>query len=195
MTNLCQFKRGFFTLRRCDRPAMKQCGSCGKPTCQYHLSAQSEMRICVDCAEQQNQQQSVGYYEDNWVYSYRSRYYQSGYQPYLYGHHDYSSFNTYDDGVEEYDDDSAGALQISTVCETGIRKVGSWGPGLTLAGSIRSTYSNPARFDALHENAPANTVDMPRNFVCSFWPAFAPLSQIVCSLVSVRLRALFHFGV
>ena len=113
MMNRCQFKRGFFTLRSCDRPSAKQCVSCGKATCQYHLSAQTEMRLCVDCAEQQIQQQNFGYQDDDWVYSYRNQYYRSGYQPYLYGHHDYSSFDNYDDGIEDYDDDYAGDFSDS----------------------------------------------------------------------------------
>lgn len=113
MMNLCQFKRGFFTLRRCDRPAAKPCGSCAKPTCQYHLSAQNEMRICVDCAEKFNQQKNSSYHDDDWVYSYRSWYYRTGYQPYRYGHHDYNSFNTYDDGVDDYDDDYSGDFSDS----------------------------------------------------------------------------------
>jgi hypothetical protein len=109
----CQFKSGFFTLRSCNRPATSQCASCGQFACQYHLSAQTEMRLCVSCAEKQIQRQNTSYYDNDWIYSYRGWYYGSGYHPFRYGHHDYSSFNAYNDSIEDYDDDYAGDFSDS----------------------------------------------------------------------------------
>lgn len=103
----CQFKRGFFTFRACDRPALKQCENCGQPACPFHLSAQSGMRLCVDCNSQQSNTVSDDYYENDWVYSYRNSYYRSGYRPFLYSQQDYRSFDSYDD-TDNYDDDYAG---------------------------------------------------------------------------------------
>ena len=105
MTNNCQFKRGFFTLRACNRLAVKQCEQCGKPSCQSHLSTSSGMRICVDC------DQSGQYYDnysDDWVYSYRNNYYRRGYQPFMYTHHDYNSFDRYDGDYDDFDNESDG---------------------------------------------------------------------------------------
>lgn len=103
----CQFKRGFFTFRHCDRPAVKQCENCGQPACPFHLSAPSGMRFCVDCASQQSQQENYDNYEDDWVYSYRNSYYRSGYRPYMYSQQDYQSFDSRGDEIDNFDDDDA----------------------------------------------------------------------------------------
>lgn len=108
MNNLCQFKRGFFTLRACNRPAQKQCDSCKKLSCPHHLSAQTGMSLCVLCAQQQNRLQYNNYHEDDWVYSYRSWYYTSGYEPFRFGQSDYDSFENYDDSSTDWDDDYSG---------------------------------------------------------------------------------------
>jgi hypothetical protein len=104
----CQFKRGFFTFRGCDRPAIKQCESCGQSACPFHLSVQSGMRFCVDCAAQQSPQENHEDYDDNWVYSYRSSYYQSGYRPFMYSGQDYRSFDSPETEGGNFDDDYAG---------------------------------------------------------------------------------------
>lgn len=108
MNNLCQFKRGFFTLRTCNRPSAKQCESCRKLSCQFHLSAQSEMRLCVDCGQKQNPRREDDYYGDDWVYSYRNSYYASGYLPFRFGNQDHESFVDYSDENLDWDDDYAG---------------------------------------------------------------------------------------
>lgn len=113
MNNLCQFKRGFFTLRACNRPAAQQCAQCRKLSCRYHLSAQTQRQLCVDCAQKQNRLQYQNYHEDDWVYSYRSWYYTSGYQPFRFGTQDYASFENYDDGAEDWDDNYAGDFNDS----------------------------------------------------------------------------------
>ena len=113
MNNLCQFKRGFFTLRTCNRPAAQQCAQCQKLSCQYHLSAQANMQLCVDCAQKQSQGRISNYQDDDWVYSYRSWYYTSGYQPYRFGNQDYSSFENYEDNSEDWDDNYAGDFNDS----------------------------------------------------------------------------------
>lgn len=71
------------------------------------------MRLCVDCAQKENRLQYQNYHEDDWVYSYRSWYYTSGYQPYRFGNRDYSSFDNYDDTSEDWDDDYAGDFSDS----------------------------------------------------------------------------------
>jgi hypothetical protein len=108
MTPGCQFRRGFFTLRSCDRPAVKQCENCGMMACQFHLSFPSGMRFCVDCAAQQSNQETYEDYDDNWVYSYRSSYYSSGYRPFMYSGQDYRSFDSAADEIDNYDEDYAG---------------------------------------------------------------------------------------
>lgn len=104
----CQFKRGFFTFRSCDRPAVKQCENCGQPACPFHLSAQTGMKFCVDCASKQSQQaENYDDYQDDWVYSYRNSYYRSGYQPFLYSRQDYRSFDsTETDEGDNFDEDN-----------------------------------------------------------------------------------------
>lgn len=113
MNGFCQFKRGFFTLRACERPAANQCESCGKSSCQFHLSAQNEMRLCIECARAQNRSAEADYQDDDWVYSYRSWYYASGYQPYRYESQDYASFDNYGDATEDWDDNYAGDFSDS----------------------------------------------------------------------------------
>ena len=106
MTNYCQAKRGFFTLRGCTRPAIKQCEQCGKPTCQQHLSMRTANRFCLDCAAKQSEQNTT-YYDDDWAYSYRNRYYSSsGYYPIGYSDIDYGSFENRSDTVDDIDDDT-----------------------------------------------------------------------------------------
>jgi hypothetical protein len=102
----CQFKRGFFTFRTCDRTAVKQCESCGLSACPFHLSVQSGMRFCVDCAAGQNTNETGEDFEnDNWVYSERHSYYSSGYRPFMYGSQDYRSFDSHADETDNFDDD------------------------------------------------------------------------------------------
>lgn len=106
MTNYCQLQRGFFTLQGCDRPAFKNCDTCGRPVCQFHLSLKSGLQSCIDCAQQQNQQDNYTYDDDDWLYSYRNRYYGSGYRPYMYSNHDYQSFDSSYDDNDNFDDDN-----------------------------------------------------------------------------------------
>jgi recombinational DNA repair protein (RecF pathway) len=108
MTPACQFRRGFFTLRTCDRPAMKQCENCGQSACPFHLSVPSGMSVCVDCYSQQPQQEVQEDYDDNWVYSYRSSYYRSGYRPFMYSQQDHRSFDSSADEIDNFEDDYAG---------------------------------------------------------------------------------------
>ncbi|HRH41641.1 MAG TPA: hypothetical protein PKY82_08360 [Pyrinomonadaceae bacterium] len=98
----CQLQRGFFILRPCDQQAVKACTQCNRPVCQSHLSVKSGFQLCVDCAKQHKSD----YYDDDWVYSYRNSYYGSGYRPFMYGHHDYQSFDRYDNDVDDFDNDS-----------------------------------------------------------------------------------------
>jgi len=106
MTGMCLAKRGFFTLRGCDRPAMKNCEQCGQPTCKQHLSMRTGMKFCMDCAAKQAQQTDTGnVYDDDWTYSYRSGFYSRGYSPYGYGYHDYQSFNERNDEIDDADGD------------------------------------------------------------------------------------------
>jgi hypothetical protein len=106
MTPYCQLQRGFFVMRQCDRQALKACESCGRQACAQHLSASSAMRFCVDCAEGQTQRQNTDYYEDDWIYSYRSSYYRSGYRPFYYTQHDQRSFDSRADETDNFDDDT-----------------------------------------------------------------------------------------
>lgn len=108
MNNLCQFKRGFFTLRTCNRPAQKQCETCNLLSCQYHLSTPSEMRVCVKCERGRNPNQVPDQYDDDWVYSYRNSYYANGYLPFRFGNQDHESFVDYSDDNLDWDDDYAG---------------------------------------------------------------------------------------
>lgn len=101
MTNRCMCKRGFFALRDCDLPAVKQCERCARPTCQTHLSPHSGMRFCVECAardeELQRQAQADNTYDADWTYGYRHRYYtDSHYQPLFWGPITDSYYDDYD---------------------------------------------------------------------------------------------------
>lgn len=104
MTNYCQAKRGFFTLRGCNRIALKSCEQCGRPTCQQHLSMRTGNRLCLDCAAKQSQQNTTDY-TDDWAYSYRNWYYTNrGYYPIGYSDTDYGSFDNRGDALEDIDD-------------------------------------------------------------------------------------------
>lgn len=49
----CAGKRGFFTLRDCDRPATATCDLCGRRMCHEHLAPRVDARVCVECAARQ----------------------------------------------------------------------------------------------------------------------------------------------
>ena len=69
------------------------------------------MKFCVDCAAQQNQAttETDDYYQEDWIYSYRSSYYRSGYRPFMYSNQDYRSFDSYESDTEDFDDDANAA--------------------------------------------------------------------------------------
>lgn len=113
MTNTCLAKRGFFTLRGCNRPSMKLCEQCQKPTCQQHLSMRTGNKFCLDCAAKQSQQ-TGSVQDDDWTHSYRNWYYLSyGYNPYGYGHRDYTSFSSTGEDYDNIDDNDAGDFSDS----------------------------------------------------------------------------------
>lgn len=49
----CACKRGFFTLRDCDRPATTTCDLCSRRVCDEHLAPRVQARVCVECAARQ----------------------------------------------------------------------------------------------------------------------------------------------
>ena len=107
MTNTCQLKRGFFVMRSCPAPAVRQCTGCKRGVCQHHSAANTT--TCVECAKNTSDE----YYNDYWVYSYRDQYYREGYEPFKYNEEDYVSFETYDDGGEIWDEDYSGDFHDS----------------------------------------------------------------------------------
>ena len=109
MNNACQIKRGFFVMRSCPAPVVKQCTKCQRYVCQHHLADSSETAACVECAGKTSDE----YYDDFWIYSYRDQYYHQGYKPFKYTDEDYESFEDYDFGVDDWDDDYAGDFHDS----------------------------------------------------------------------------------
>ncbi len=109
MTNICQLKRGFFVMRDCTNPSVKQCGNCRRFVCEHHSANEPYSNICVECAVSH----SSNYSDDYWIYSYRNQYYQTGYEPFRYTDADYASFETFDDETEDWDDDYAGDFNDS----------------------------------------------------------------------------------
>lgn len=108
MIGLCACKRGFFTLRNCEQAAVRNCGACGRPVCQEHLSGRLGMQSCVECAGRQQEDTdydpdlSPGFNPD-WVFSSRHHYYtDSDYQPVSWGQGD-SYYDSYD--VRSFDTD------------------------------------------------------------------------------------------
>ncbi len=69
------------------------------------------MRLCVDCAKRQPQNEDL--YNDDWIYSYRNSYYSTGYLPFRFGRQDHESFSDLDDLGEDWDDDYAGDFNDS----------------------------------------------------------------------------------
>ncbi len=106
--NLCQYKRGFFTLRSCSRQIFAACQNCKQAACHFHMSAKHNRQICVECDSSKSVEDLQNYDSQDWFYGYRGWYYQSGYAPYRLGEGDYSSFENHDDSVEDWDDDYAG---------------------------------------------------------------------------------------
>jgi hypothetical protein len=103
----CELKRGFFVMRECPVPATSHCGSCQRAICLLHTAP--DLGTCVECARQDSDE----YYDDYWVYSYRDQYYQQGYEPFKYTDEDYASFEAYEDGGIDWDDDYAGDFHDS----------------------------------------------------------------------------------
>lgn len=101
MIQYCQLQRGFFVLQNCDRPAVKNCGMCGRFVCLEHLSQSSGNYACIDCFQRNNQRETYDSENDDWVYYFRNRYYSDyGYRPFGFGSRDYQSF-----AVREVDED------------------------------------------------------------------------------------------
>lgn len=96
-------------MRSCPSPVVKQCTGCRRFVCQHHLADLAGAALCVECAKDNSDE----YYDDYWVYSYRAHYYQQGYEPFKYTDEDYSSFESFDDGAEDWDDDYAGDFHDS----------------------------------------------------------------------------------
>ncbi len=124
MSEKCQTKCGFFVIQSCPNPAVKQCESCGKGACQPHLLPNSGYKLCVSCGKKAPQkelfsnysgqsEQEEEYYNDYWIYSYRSQYYGQGYRPFMFSRQDYSSFENYDDNSDDWDDNYVGDFNDS----------------------------------------------------------------------------------
>ena len=100
MMNSCLLQRGFFTLRRCGRPAATVCESCSRSACSDHLSPQSGFLRCVECVARESQETDSSSssidstsYDNDWTHSYRNRYH-SAYSSTTYHNSDYDSFST-----------------------------------------------------------------------------------------------------
>lgn len=120
----CQCKSGFFTLRDCDEPPVKNCDACGRMMCTRHTSPASGFTQCLDCWAKADQEQrtqtdedtmtasdSHETLDDEWTYGTRHAYYAAGYRPL------YTGDDTFDDydvrsfdsvGVEDWDSGEGG---------------------------------------------------------------------------------------
>ena len=129
----CRAKRGFFSLRDCGEPSVKQCALCGRPMCSQHLSPRSGFSRCLDCegraAEKDVLQQPKSKTpppdqpldDPEWSYRYRDRYYsRTHYAPLYVGTY-------YDSYYDRYDTRSFDSGMASTGPST-------WGDGDSAAG-------------------------------------------------------------
>jgi hypothetical protein len=112
----CQCKAGFFALRDCENMALGQCAVCARFICALHTAPDSVMTTCRDCRARQAQEEpgATGEgetrYDDRWAYSYRDRYYGSGYTPPYAGshsrrHYDNQDAQSFAQREGEFDDD------------------------------------------------------------------------------------------
>ncbi|HYS54727.1 MAG TPA: hypothetical protein VER58_13295 [Thermoanaerobaculia bacterium] len=117
--NTCKAKRGFFSLRDCGEPIVKQCALCGRPMCSRHLSPASGFTRCLDCDARQAEKQVLGapqqpaatpsavnVNDPAWPYRYRSSYWRSrSYSPIYFGSYYDPYYNDYD--FRSFDSDMA----------------------------------------------------------------------------------------
>ncbi|WP_026912445.1 hypothetical protein [Patulibacter minatonensis] len=131
----CACKRGFFTLRDCERAATRTCDVCRRRICDEHRAPRVQATVCVECSARQAEDDAVEPLvrtdgrpgvgpvnagegpqvvapEDATASTarYRRRYYdRHGYEPMWWGTHDSTwsgdGFRWYDDGT---DDDGGG---------------------------------------------------------------------------------------
>jgi hypothetical protein len=51
----CACKRGFFTLRDCERTATRTCDVCRRRVCGDHLAPRVQATVCVECSARQDE--------------------------------------------------------------------------------------------------------------------------------------------
>lgn len=101
----CQCKVGFFSLRDCRKTGLTQCTVCKRMICSEHCAEAAQQ--CRDCWARQAQESTDsphlptrsderGQYDDDWAYSYRQRYYDSGYSPIYWGTSHRSHYDSHD---------------------------------------------------------------------------------------------------
>ena len=125
----CRARRGFFSLRDCGEPSVRQCALCARPICSPHLSPRSGFTRCLDCdgrAVEKDVLATPGKKKDaapppppdqpandpltdpSWTNRYRDRYYsRTGYAPYYTGAYYDSYYDRYD--TRSFDSDMAGS--------------------------------------------------------------------------------------
>ena len=119
----CRARRGFFSLRDCGDPAVKQCALCARPMCSPHLSPQSGFTRCLDCEGRAVEKDVLATPETKkdaapprsvsdpltdpaWTNRYRDRYYsRTGYAPFYAGGYNDSYYDRYD--TRSFDSDMA----------------------------------------------------------------------------------------
>jgi hypothetical protein len=124
----CRARRGFFSLRDCGEPAVKQCALCARPMCSPHLSPQSGFTRCLDCegrAVERNVLSTPGKKKDApvkpltdpaWTHRYREGYYsRSGYTPIYAGSYSDSYYDRYD--TRSFDSSMASSGPSSTLAD------------------------------------------------------------------------------
>ncbi|HVT05714.1 MAG TPA: hypothetical protein VHL58_20350 [Thermoanaerobaculia bacterium] len=100
----CTCKKGFFILRDCGRPSVKNCRTCQREVCEEHLSKASGVPECLDCAARKaddgsldpSKKQSSAEFDRGWTYGYRHREYSRGYHPIYWGSYRDPYYNDYD---------------------------------------------------------------------------------------------------
>jgi hypothetical protein len=111
--NPCAAKRGIFTLRDCELPAITDCSDCGKPLCGEHAVWIEQVAYCNPCS--MNRGQNTGDSDSNdwestgWSGRWRDNYHrQQNYHAIYYGDAGDAAFS--DEDHAAFDDRPEAAL-------------------------------------------------------------------------------------
>ena len=120
--NLCEFKKGLFVLRTCDKNAKAQCANCQKKVCGEHANKQANGEIlCLSCYTKTRRTTDYDFIDDQrertyrdweergeanstWYYDIRGDFYEDeAYQPFEARDYDAFDKRSENDAMEDGD--------------------------------------------------------------------------------------------